>query len=303
LFVIYSLFLRFFFSGWHKFFLLRLIIVRPSPKTTQKIAQKKASFWRIKSEFSAYIIKIIKRCLIVYKRPETDYDRFIMEKRCAIYARVSTVNGHQSPDAQLRDLRKYAEGRDWKVVDEFIDRISSGKEKRPGLEKMMQACRGKQVDAVLVWRFDRFARSTSELEAALREFQRLNIAFVSFSESIDTGTTTGKLVFTILGAVAEMERSIIRERVRAGLRNAVAKGRKLGGKRTPGKGKRLGRPKGRKDSQPRHTENPVDMLQVYKLRSENLSYRAIAKKLGVGFMPIFNLVKRDKTAIADKGGL
>jgi DNA invertase Pin-like site-specific DNA recombinase len=220
--------------------------------------------------------------------------------RCAIYARVSTVNGHQSPDMQLRDLHKYAEGRNWKVIDEFVDRISSSKEKRPELERMMRDCHEHRVDVVLVWRFDRFARSTSELEAALSEFKALGIAFVSFSENIDTNTPGGKLVFTILGAVAEMERSLIRERVLAGLRNAVAKGEKLGGKRTPGKGKRLGRPKGKRDSKPRRTDHPVDMLQVYKLRSEDLSYRDIAKQLGMGFMTIYNLVQRDKAAIIGK---
>ncbi len=220
-----------------------------------------------------------------------------MRKRCAVYARVSTVNGHQSPDMQLRDLYKYAEGHDWKVTDKYVDRISSRKEKRPELERMMQDCREHRVDVVLVWRFDRFARSTSELEAALKQFKALNIAFVSFTEQIDTDTPAGKLVFTILGAVAEMERNLIRERVLAGLRNAQAKGKKLGGKCIPGKGKTLGRPIGKKDSQPRHTENLVDMLQVYKLRSEHVSYREIAKRLGVGFMTIFNLVKRDKKAI------
>ena len=218
-------------------------------------------------------------------------------KRCAIYCRVSTVNGHQSPDMQLRDLRKYAEGRDWKIASEYVDKISGSKEKRPGLEKMMRDCREHRVDVVLVWRFDRFARSTLHLAQALEEFKALGITFVSFSESIDTNTPGGKLVFTILGAVAEMELSLIRERVKGGLRNARAKGKKLGGERTPGKGKQLGRPKGRKDSKPRHTENPVDMLQVYKLRSEGLSYREVAERLGVGFMTIYNLVKRDKAAI------
>lgn len=146
----------------------------------------------------------------------------------AIYARVSTMNG-QDPEMQLRELREYCQRRGWTVVAEYVDAgISGAKERRPELDRLLADAHRRLFDSAVVWRFDRFARSVSHLLRALETFRSLGIEFVSLSEQVDTSTPTGKLVFTVLGAVAELERSLITERVRAGLRNARAKGRRLG---------------------------------------------------------------------------
>jgi DNA invertase Pin-like site-specific DNA recombinase len=149
--------------------------------------------------------------------------------RVAIYARVSTANNGQDPAMQTRELREYAERRSWDVVGEYVDiGISGTKEKRPELDRLMAEAHRRRLDAVIVWKFDRFARSVSHLLRALETFQALGIHFVSLSESMDTSTPAGKMVFTVLGAVAELERSLIVERVKAGLRNARAKGKRIG---------------------------------------------------------------------------
>ncbi len=149
--------------------------------------------------------------------------------RVAIYARVSTTNHGQDVSMQTRELREYCERRGWTVVGEYVDMgISGAKDRRPELDKLMQDAHKRRFDIVAVWKFDRFARSVSHLLRALDTFRILGIEFVSLSESLDTATPAGRMVFTVLGAVAELERSLIAERVRAGLRNAKAKGRKLG---------------------------------------------------------------------------
>src|SRR5215472_3483943 len=149
--------------------------------------------------------------------------------RVAIYARVSTANNGQDPSVQTRELREYCERRGWTVASEYVDiGISGTKEKRPELDRLMGDAHRRRFDAVIVWKFDRFARSVSHLLRALETFQALGIHFVSLSESLDTSTPAGKMVFTVLGAVAELERSLIVERVKAGLRNARAKGKRLG---------------------------------------------------------------------------
>jgi DNA invertase Pin-like site-specific DNA recombinase len=140
--------------------------------------------------------------------------------KTALYGRVSTANG-QDPEMQLRELREYCDRRGWEVAGEYVDAgISGAKEKRPELDKLLADTHKRCFDAVVVWRFDRFARSVSHLLRALESFRSLGIEFVSLSEQVDTSTPTGKMVFTVLGAVAELERSLIAERVRAGLRNA-----------------------------------------------------------------------------------
>jgi DNA invertase Pin-like site-specific DNA recombinase len=149
--------------------------------------------------------------------------------KAAIYARVSTANNGQDPTMQTRELREYCERRGWTVAGEYVDiGISGTKEKRPELDRLLGEAHRRRFDAVVVWRFDRFARSVSHLLRALETFKSLGIEFVSLSEQVDTSTPTGKMVFTVLGAVAELERSLIVERVRAGLRNARAKGKHLG---------------------------------------------------------------------------
>src|ERR1700692_1789597 len=147
--------------------------------------------------------------------------------KTAVYARVSTNNG-QDPEVQTRERCEYVERRGWEIHREYVDvGISGTKEKRPELDKLFADAHRRHFDAVVVWRFDRFARSVSHLLRALENFNALGISFVSLSENIDTSTPTGKMIFTVLGAVAELERSLIVERVRAGMRHAQATGETL----------------------------------------------------------------------------
>jgi DNA invertase Pin-like site-specific DNA recombinase len=178
--------------------------------------------------------------------------------RVAVYARVSTHNGQRDPEVQLRELRDYCARRGWEICGEYVDHLSGAKDKRPALDRLMAEAHRRRFDAVVVWKFDRFARSVSHLLRALETFRSLGIEFVSLSEQVDTSTPMGKMVFTVLGAVAELERSLIVERVKAGLRNAKAKG------------KRLGRPR-----------VSVSATKVQELRREGLTLRDIAKRCRV----------------------
>src|SRR6516164_649677 len=148
--------------------------------------------------------------------------------KVSLYARVSTDKGQQDPQMQLRELREYCQRRGWEVAGEYVDYMTGSKDRRPELDRLMADAHKRKFDVVAVWKFDRFARSVSHLLRALETFKALGIDFVSFSEQMDTSTPAGKMVFTVLGAVAELERSLIVERVRAGLRNARVKGKKLG---------------------------------------------------------------------------
>jgi len=149
--------------------------------------------------------------------------------RVATYARVSTANNGQDPSLQTRELKEYCERRGWQLAGEYVDvGISGAKEKRPELDRLMADAYKRRFDVVIVWKFDRFAWSVSHFLRVLETFKALGIEFVSFSEQLDTSTPAGKLVFTVLGAVAELERSLIIERVRAGMRNAKAKGKRIG---------------------------------------------------------------------------
>ncbi len=179
--------------------------------------------------------------------------------RTAIYARVSTANNGQDPTVQTNELREYCERRGWELAGEYVDVGYSGaREKRPELDRLMADAHRRRFDAVVVWKFDRFARSVSHLLRALETFGALGVEFVSLSEQMDTSTPTGKMVFTVLGAVAELERSLIAERVRAGLRNARAKG------------KRLGRPR-----------VIVDEARIAALREQGRSWREIMAETGI----------------------
>jgi DNA invertase Pin-like site-specific DNA recombinase len=181
-----------------------------------------------------------------------------LDRRAVLYARVSTNNG-QDPEMQLRELREYCLRRGWPVVSEYTDiGISGAKERRPQLDRLIADAHKRKFEVIVVWKFDRFARSVSHLLRALENFRALGIEFVSLSEQIDTSTPTGKMIFTVLGAVAELERSLIAERVRAGLRNARAKG------------KRLGRP-----------SKQVSAAQIAALRAQGVPWRRIGAQLGV----------------------
>src|ERR1039457_4040677 len=140
----------------------------------------------------------------------------LLMKRAALYMRVSTLDQH--PETQLYDLREMAKQRGYRIVEEYTDMISSTKARRPRLDAMMRDARRDQFDVVLVWACDRIARSTKHFLEVLDELNRLNIEFISFREQIDTGGPLGRAVVVIIGAIAELERSLIVERVRAGMR-------------------------------------------------------------------------------------
>jgi DNA invertase Pin-like site-specific DNA recombinase len=179
--------------------------------------------------------------------------------RIGIYARVSTKD--QSCELQVRDLRAYCAARGFDLVREYVDVGQSGaKDSRPQLNLLMDDARKRQFDAIIVWRFDRFARSTNHLLTALEEFRSLEIQFISYQENVDTSTPLGQALFTIVSAVAQLERELIRERVSAGIRNARANGKKLG------------RPK-----------SLVDSERVLQLREQGHSLQEIATTLGIGY--------------------
>ncbi len=147
-------------------------------------------------------------------------------KRAVIYMRVSSVDQH--PETQLHDLRQLAAQRGYQIVQEYTDRISGVKAKRPGLGDLMRDARRGRFDVVLVWACDRIARSTRHLLETLDELNHLNIEFVSFRESIVTAGPLGRAIVVIIGAIAELERNLIVERVRAGMRRAKLEGRHIG---------------------------------------------------------------------------
>jgi DNA invertase Pin-like site-specific DNA recombinase len=147
--------------------------------------------------------------------------------RAAIYARVST--DQQSPEMQLNELREYCRRREWDVAGEFIDyAVSGARESRPALNKLWTEARRRRFDAVVVYRYDRFARSLRQLVSALDEFRSLGIDFVSLHEGVDTSTPNGRLIFGIFATIAEFERELIRDRVRSGMIAAKSRGKQIG---------------------------------------------------------------------------
>jgi len=147
-------------------------------------------------------------------------------KRAALYLRVSTLDQH--PETQLHDLHALAQQRGFEVVEEYTDRISGAKARRPGLDKLLADARRGKFDVVLIWAFDRIARSVRHLLEVLDDLNRLNVEFISFRENIDSGGPLGRAMIVIIGAIAELERNLIIERVRAGMRRAKLEGRRIG---------------------------------------------------------------------------
>jgi DNA invertase Pin-like site-specific DNA recombinase len=147
-------------------------------------------------------------------------------KRCALYMRVSTIDQH--PETQLHDLRALAAQRGFEIVGAYTDKISGAKAKRPGLDQLLADARRKKFDVLMVWAFDRMARSVGHFLEVLDELNHLEIEFVSFRENIDTGGPLGRALVVIIGAIAELERNLIIERVRAGMRRAKLEGRRIG---------------------------------------------------------------------------
>jgi DNA invertase Pin-like site-specific DNA recombinase len=181
-----------------------------------------------------------------------------MTKRVALYARVSTSNGQQDPEMQLRELREYAKHRELIIVGEYIDRMTGSTDSRPAINRLMADACQRRFDAVLVWKLDRFGRSLRHLVNAIAELEALGVAFISFRDNPDLTTPSGRLMFQIVGAMAEFERALIQERVRAGLRNAKAKG------------KTLGRPR-----------VIIDASRIASLRSLGRSWAQITDEIGV----------------------
>ena len=183
--------------------------------------------------------------------------------RTAIYARVSTSD--QSTDMQLRDLRKLADARGFEVVTEYCDEGQSGaKNSRPALDKMLADAKRGKFQVILVWRLDRLGRSLAHLIRLLEDFKAWNVELVSFSEGLDFTTSTGKLFYQLLGAFSEFERETIRERVRSGMRNARARGVRLGRKVVE-----------------------VDAGEIQRLRATGASYKAISRQLGASVGTVF----------------
>ena len=177
--------------------------------------------------------------------------------RIGIYARVSTLIG-QSPEMQLTELREYASRRGWEIFSEYVDSgVSGSKESRPELNRLMSDAHQRKIDAVLVWKIDRFGRSLKHLVNSLADLSAYGVAFISLRDNLDLSTPSGRLMFQIIGAMAEFERSLIQERVRAGLRNAILKG------------KTLGRPR-----------RIVNGDQLARLREQGASFREIGSAVG-----------------------
>jgi DNA invertase Pin-like site-specific DNA recombinase len=189
-------------------------------------------------------------------------------RHVALYARVSTLHGQQDPEMQLSELREYVSRRGLTIFQEYVDQgVSGSKESRPALNQLMLDARRCRFDAVLVWKIDRFGRSLKHLVNSLADLSAYGIAFISLRDNLDLSTPSGRLMFQIIGAMAEFERALIQERVRAGLRNAKTKG------------KRIGRPR-----------QKVDCSKVLQLRAEGLSWRAISERLKLGLGTVYRSI-------------
>ena len=188
-----------------------------------------------------------------------------------LYARVSTRDKGQDPEMQLTELREFATKRGWQVVGEFVDiGISGSKDSRPQLNNMMNLAKTRKLDVIAVWKLDRFGRSLRHLVDALAELQAVGCAFVSLRDNLDLTTPAGRMMAHVIGAMAEFERELIRERVKAGLAHARSKGR-IGG-----------RPRVKR-------ERDKDAKAIRRLRAEGQSYGEIAEELGRSKADVFRV--------------
>ena len=190
-------------------------------------------------------------------------------KRVALYARVSTTD-RQDPETQLRQLREYADRRGFEVAKEYVDHASGTSDERPRFKELMSAAYKREFDVLLVWRYDRFARSTQSLINALKTFQSLGVDFVSYQENIDTTTPEGEMIFTFMASLAQFESSLISERVKAGMERAKAQG------------KRVSRP-------------PIGdelQAQIKTLYEDDTSINQISKQLGIAYGTAWNYVQQ-----------
>jgi DNA invertase Pin-like site-specific DNA recombinase len=187
-------------------------------------------------------------------------------KRVAIHARVSTVNHGQDVSMQTRELREYCKRRNLRIVGQYTDiGVSGSKDSRPELNRLMVDAKQRRFDTVCVWKLDRFGRSLRHLVNALAEFESLGICFISLKDNLDLSTPSGRLMFQIIGAVAEFERALIQERVKAGMRHAKANG------------KAIGRPKA-----------IVDSNKISRLRASGATWREIAETTGLSVGTVFS---------------
>ena|ERR1700688_109481 len=198
-------------------------------------------------------------------------------KKAGIYTRVSTTDQH--PEMQRNELVEYAKRRGWSLYREYSDKgVSGAVERRPALDALLEDCRLKKIDVVVVWKFDRFARSLKQLLNALELFRTLGIGFVSCTEAIDTSLPHGEMLFQIIGAIAQWERSLIVERVKAGLQHARSQG------------KRLGRP-------PLRALTRKDVSELRKERARTKApFRTLATKYGTSVWTVHRLC-RQKTGL------
>ncbi len=197
-------------------------------------------------------------------------------KRVALYMRVSTLDQH--PETQLLDLRTLAQQRGFEIVAEYTDRISGAKARRPGLDELLFNARRHHFDVVMVWAFDRMARSVKHFLEVLDELNHLGIEFVSFREQIDTGGPLGRAIIIIVGAIAELERNLIIERVRAGMRRARLEGRQIG--RRP---------------------IDVDRAAVVRDRTSGMSLTEVAKTHRISRALVSKILREEREAARHKG--
>lgn len=197
-------------------------------------------------------------------------------KRVALYARVSTLDKGQDPETQLRPLREYADRRGFEIEGEYVDTASGTTEDRTQYRVMIGAARRRKLDVVLVWRYDRFARSTQALVNALKEFQSLGVDFISYQENIDTTTPTGELIFHVMASLAQFESSLISQRVQAGMARAKAQG------------KHVARP----------ALAAAKQASIHALFAEGVSMNQISKLTGVAYGTVYNYVQKWK--VTDK---
>jgi len=197
----------------------------------------------------------------------------VAQKRVAIYARVSTVDKGQDPETQLVGLREYATRRGFVLAGEYVDYASGIREDRPQYRRLVEAVRKRHIDVVLVWRYDRFARSTQALVHALQEFQHLGVDFISYQENIDTTTPQGEMIFTVMASLAQFESALISARVKAGMARARAQGKRISRAPLPAAVQR----------------------RIAALYQQGLSIHQIGKQLGIGYGTAWNYVQCVKT--------
>ena len=194
-------------------------------------------------------------------------------KRVAIYARVSTLDKGQDPQTQLHQLRQYADLRKFDIIGEFVDYAAGQREDRQQYQTMLDKARKRQIDVVLVWRYDRFARSTQALINALNEFRSLGVDFISYQENVDTTTPQGELIFNIMASLAQFESALISQRVKAGMARAKAQG------------KRISRP----------ALSYTTQQQIKQLYEDKVSIKQISKQLNISYGSAWNYVQLFKT--------